>query len=291
MNEDIKRRLRQVRRALIYVLVCLWILWPISIMILESLRIDLSPLLAGKGFTWIGSVPFFSGGIRPSIINYFDAFAYYAFPRLVFNTVVIALASVLTSLVIGTPAAFTLARHHFRGKSLFEFLILILRTVSPFAVIVPFYSIYAQIGLWDTYQGMMVVYWVINLPVVVWMMRGFFQDIPRDIWEAASVYGASETTVFRKIALPLVIPGLIATIIFAFVLTWNEFLYSSLLTGPATKTVTKGVWYGMGESSGFKIVEWDQINTGGVLAFLPAVALVLVIRRYLVRGFTLGSAQ
>ena len=291
MNQDIKRKLRKARRTLIYVLVCLWVLWPISIMILESFRIDLSPLLAGKGVGWVGGVPFFSGGFRPSTINYFNAFAFDAFPILVFNTVIIALSSVLTSLVIGTPAAFTLARHHFRGKGLFEFLILILRTISPFAVIVPFYSIYAHIGLWDTYQGMMVVYWVINLPVVVWMMRGFFQDIPRDIWEAASVYGASETTVFRKIALPLVIPGLIATIIFAFVLTWNEFLYSSLLTGPLTKTVTKGVWYGMGESSGFKIVEWDQINTGGVLAFLPAVALVLVIRRYLVRGFTLGSAQ
>ncbi len=291
MNEGTKGRLRQARRAIVYVLICLWILWPISIMILESFRIDLSPLLAGKGIGWIGGVPFFSGGFRPGIINYFNAFAYYAFPRLVVNTVVIALASVLTSIAIGTPAAFTLARHRFRGKSLFEFLILILRTISPFAVIVPFYAVYAQTGLWDTYQGMMVVYWVLNLPVVVWMMRGFFQDIPRDIWEAASLYGASEVTIFRRIALPLVIPGLIATIIFAFVLTWNEFLYSSLLTGPMTKTVTKGVWYGMGESTGFKIVEWDQINTGGVLAFLPAVALVLAIRQYLVRGFTLGSAQ
>jgi multiple sugar transport system permease protein len=138
---------------------------------------------------------------------------------------------------------------------------------------------------------MMVVYWVLNLPVVIWMMRGFFQDIPKDIWEAASSYGASEFTIFWRVALPIVIPGLIATIIFAFVLTWNEFLYSSILTGPVTKTVTKGVWFGMGEAGGFKVVEWDDINTGGVLAFLPAVTLIILIRRYLVRGFTLGATQ
>ena len=126
MNEDIKRKLRKARRTLIYVLVCLWVLWPISIMVLESFRIDLSPLLAGKGVGWVGGVPFFSGGFRPSTINYFNAFAFDAFPILVFNTVIIALSSVLTSLLIGTPAAFTLARHHFRGKGLFEFLILIL---------------------------------------------------------------------------------------------------------------------------------------------------------------------
>jgi multiple sugar transport system permease protein len=283
--------LKRIRWYLIYILILLWILWPIAIMILESVRIDLSPLLAGKGFSWIGGVPFFSGGIRPSIINYFEAFAFAAFPRLVYNSSIIALSSVITCLIIGTPAAYSLARFRFRGKSIFEFMILTLRTISPFAVIVPFYWIYGQLGLWNTFQGMMVVYWVINLPIVVWMMRGFFADIPRDIWEAATLYGASEFTIFRKIAMPIVIPGLIATIIFAFVLTWNEFLYASILTGPATKTVTAGIWLGMGEGGGFKVVEWDDINTGGVLAFIPAVLLILVIRRYLVRGFTLGSSR
>ncbi len=291
MAKTYKQNLRKARRYIIYILIILWILWPIAIMFLESFRMDLSPLLAGRGIMFIGNVPFFSGGFRPSIINYFEAFAFAAFPRLVFNSTIIALASVVTCLFIGTPTAYALARFKFRGKGVLEFMVLTLRTISPFAVIVPFYWIYGQTGLWDTYPGMMSVYWVINLPIVVWMMRGFFADIPKDIWEAATLYGASEFTILRRIALPLVVPGLIATVIFAFVLTWNEFLYASILTGPATKTVTKGIWFGMGEAGGFKIVEWDDINTGGVLAFIPAVALILVIRRYLVRGFTLGSAH
>jgi multiple sugar transport system permease protein len=168
---------------------------------------------------------------------------------------------------------------------------LTLRTISPFAVIVPFYWLYSQYNLWNNHLGMMSIYWVINLPIVVWMMRGFFSDIPKEIWEAATIHGASEFMILRKVALPLVIPGLIATIIFAFVLTWNEFLYASILTGPDTGTVTKGIWFGMGEAGGFKVVEWDDINTGGVLAFLPALALIVLIRKYLVRGFTLGSAR
>jgi len=291
MAKKYKMNMHRLRRYIVYLLVILWILWPIAIMILESVRIDLSPLLAGRGIQFIGGVPFYSGGFRPSIINYFEAFVFAAFPRLVLNSTVIALSSVISCLIIGTPAAYALVRFRFRGKGLLEFMVLTLRTISPFAVLVPFYWIYSRLDLWDTYLGMMGVYWVINLPIVVWMMRGFFADIPKDIWEAATLYGASEFTILRKVALPLVVPGLIATIIFAFVLSWNEFLYASILTGPVTKTVTKGIWFGMGEAGGFKIVEWDDINTGGVLAFLPAVALILIIRRYLVRGFTLGSAR
>jgi multiple sugar transport system permease protein len=289
MGEGFAQTLKKGRRYIVYIVILLWILWPIAIMILESFRIDLSPLLAGRGVQWVGGVPFYSGGFRPSTINYFEAFSFAAFPRLVVNSTIIALTSVISCILIGTPAAYALARFTFRGKSLLQFSLMALRTISPFAVIVPFYWIYGQLNLWNTYYGMMVVYWVINLPVVVWMMRGFFNDIPKNIWEAATVYGASEFKIFRKIALPLVVPGLIATIIFAFVLTWNEFLFSSILTGPDTGTVTKGIWFGMGEAGGFKIVEWDDINTGGVLAFLPAVALILVIRRYLVHGFTMGS--
>ena len=281
---------RKILKYIIYVLVLLWILWPIGIMFLESFRIDLSPLLAGRGISFIGGVPFYSGGFRPSIQNYINAFSFVSYPHLVINTVIIALSSVLSCVIIGTPTAYALARYKFRSKGFVEFLILTLRTISPFAVLIPFYTIYGHYGLWDTYLGMMVVYWVINLPVIVWMLRGFFSDIPKDIWEAATVYGASDFTILRRIAIPMIIPGLMATIIFTFVLGWNEFLYSSILTGPATKTVTKGIWFGMGEGAGYRQVEWDAINTGGVLAFVPALILVLLIRRYLIRGFTMGSS-
>ncbi len=279
-------------RYLIYTLIILYIIWPLSIMIEESFRIDLSPFFAGRGVTFAGGIPFYSGGFNPSLINYWEAFTLEAFPRLVLNSAIIAVASVGTSLLIGTPAAYVLARHKFRGKGLLEFLVLSLRTISPFAVIIPFYVIYGRTGLWDTYLGMMLVYWVINLPVIVWMMKGFLSDIPKDIWEAAVLHGASEFTILRKVALPLVVPGLIATAVFAFVLTWNEFLYASILTGPVTKTVTKGIWFGMSEAAEtFKVVEWDDINTAGTLAFIPAITMIILIRKYLVRGFTMGSSN
>jgi len=285
-------RLRRVGRYIVYTVVVLYVVWPIFIMVLESFRIDLSPLFAGRPVSFIRGVPFYSGGFNPTLKNYFEAFYISSYPRLVFNSIIIAGISVGSAIIIGTPAAYMLARYRFRGKGAVSMMILLLRTISPFAVIVPFYVMYAQLGLWDTYLGMAVVYLVINIPVVVWMMRGFFSDIPGEIWEAATLYGASDFTILRRVALPLVTSGLIATAVFALVLTWNEFLYASILVGPTAKTVTKGIWVGMSEAAeSFKVVEWDDINTGGTLAFIPAVAMILLIRRYLVRGFTLGSAR
>ena len=134
---------------------------------------------------------------------------------------------------------------------------------------------------------------VVDLPVMVWMLRSFFVDIPKETYEAAEVSGASEWQVFRRIALPLILPGLVATCIFAFVLLWNEFLMADILTGGGTKTVSVGVWTGAGENIlvAYRTVDWDIGNTLGALAFAPAYAIILVIKQYLARGFSLAVAR
>ena len=171
------------------------------------------------------------------------------------------------------------------------FLLLALRTVSPFAIVLPLYLTYIRIGLFDTYLGMSLAYLVIDVPVVVWMLSGFFREVPGSIYEAAESSGASETQIFWRIALPSVAVGIAATVIFAFVLIWNEFLMASLLTGAATKTVSLGVWSGVGEAfGGLQSADWDAINAAGTLAFVPAFALILLVRRYLAKGFSLATA-
>ena len=136
---------------------------------------------------------------------------------------------------------------------------------------------------------MAIVYLIINVPILTMMMRGFFKDIPKEIFEAAFMSGASDSYILRKIALPLALPGLAAAAVFAFVGTWNEFFYALFLTGTITKTVSRGVWSGFSESiESFKILEFDELNAGGTLAIIPAVILALLVQKYLARGLTLG---
>ena len=261
--------------------------WPLFIGLLEGFDVDLGPLFSGQGITFIGGVPFYSGGFHPNLVNLYNALSVDAFPRLVFNSLTIDALSIGMALAAGIPAAYFLARSSLRGKSLFEFLILALRTVSPFALVIPLYLLFVPSGFWNTYFGVAVAYLTIDLPVVVWMLRGFFADVPREIFEAAEVSGASEGQIFRRVALPQVAFGVLATAIFVFVLLWNEFLFANLLTGGATKTVSVGIWTGAGENIGsFRSVEWDQANMFGILAFIPAFIVVLAIKKYIARGFS-----
>ena len=158
-------------------------------------------------------------------------------------------------------------------------------------MIVPLYIVYTRNDLWDTYVGVALAEELVILSIVVWMLRGFFTDIPKEVYDAAAVFGASEGR-FRRVALRMVIPGIVVTALFGFVLIWDEFVISYILTGPTAKTVAVGVWTGLGEqtSSHFS-VNWDDLNAAGFLAWVPAIAVVLAIRKYLARGYSLGTAS
>jgi multiple sugar transport system permease protein len=266
--------------------------WPILVMALEGADIDLGPIFSGRGISYVAGVPYYSGGIYPSLANYRDALLLGNFPRLVFNSTSIAVLSIAIALVAGVPAGYTLARSKLRGIGAIGFLLLALRTVSPFAIILPLYLTYVQVGLFDTTLGISLAYLVIDVPVVVWMLSGFFSEIPKSLYEAAESSGANERQIFWRIAVPSVAIGIAATAIFAFVLIWNEFLIASLLTASVTKTVSVGIWSGVGEGfGGLKSANWDEINAGGTLAFIPAYAVLLVVRRYLARGFSLATTS
>jgi multiple sugar transport system permease protein len=264
--------------------------WPILIMGLEGYGADLAPLLSGQAVREVGGVVVV-GGFHPTPIHYLDALTFGAFPRLVANTAIIAAISIGIALAAGVTAGYSLARLPIRGKGVISYMLLALRAVSPFAVIVPLYIVYTRHGLWDTYTGAALAEELVILSIVVWMLRGFFTDIPKEVYDAAAVFGATEWQIFRRVALRMVIPGIVVTALFAFVLIWNEFVISFVLTGPTAKTVAVGVWTGLGEatSSHFS-VNWDDLNAAGFLAWVPAIAVVLAIRKYLAKGYSLGTA-
>jgi multiple sugar transport system permease protein len=291
--QERRGRLPPSGKTLTYVLLVVaafYSFWPILVMAFEGYGIDFSPLFSGKAVRSVGGVPYYSGGIYPTPIFYLDAIRLGQFPKLLANTTLFAGVAIAVALAAGVVAAYALARPPIRGKSVISYLLLALRAVSPFAVVVPLYVVFTHNNLWDTYVGDGLAEDIVVLSVVVWMLRGFFTDIPREIYDAAAVFGATEGQIFRRVALRMVIPGIVVTALFAWVVIWNDFLISDIMTGPATKSVAVGVWSGLGEQA-LRNVSFDDLNAGGFLAWIPAIAVMLAIRRYLAKGYSLGTAS
>jgi multiple sugar transport system permease protein len=290
---------RSWRRILLYVfaiLAAFYSFWPVMVMALEGYNIDFGVIIAGyagkSSVIIIGGVPVRVSSIIPSAYYYLQALTLEAYPRLVANTLVVAAITIAVALAAGIPVAYVLARIDVRGKTLISYILLALRTVSQYMVIIPLYIAYSKFGIYDTYAGVALAEQLLVLTVVVWMLRGFFSDVPRDVYEAATVFGKNEWQVFRRVVFPMVIPGVVVTTMFALVLLWNEFLIADTLTGVATRTVAVGVWEGMSINQlSFNALAWNSLNAAGFLAYIPAITVMLAIRRYLAKGFSLGMAR
>ncbi len=267
----------------------LYSLYPLLAVALDGMDLNLAALFAQNRLVLIGDVPFSQGIFTFNPIAYVDALTFNAFPARVVNSLVVGGLAVATALVVGIPVSYALARLDLKGKGAISFLLLALRTVSPFAVVVPLYIFFNQINLWDTYPGVALSELLLVLTVVVWMVKGFFADIPKQVYDAAAVSGATEGQIFRRVALPMVVQGIVITAIFGFILVWNEYLISVIMTGPVTKPVSVGVWSGLGATN--KTPDFVDLEAAGTLAFLPAAVVMLAIRKYLAKGFSLGTAR
>jgi multiple sugar transport system permease protein len=266
--------------------------WPIMVMVLEGFNIDLGPIFAGKAVRLVGGLEFPPGIFAPTAAYYLRALSLEAYPRLVADTLFVAAIAIAAALIVGIPVGYILARIDIRGKTVIAYLLLALRTISQFVVIIPLYVAYSRFGLYDNFAGIALAEQVLILSVAVWMLRGFFIDIPRDVYEAATVFGRNEWQVFRRVVFPMVIPGVVVTTLFALVLLWNEFLIVVTLTGEGTRTVAVGVWEGMSINQlSISVLTWNSLNAAGALAYVPAIIVLLVIRKYLAKGFSLGMAH
>lgn len=204
----------------------------------------------------------------------------------VWNSLVIASVSTLLAMTLGTLCAYSLARFKTGGDHLSNWIIS-QRMVPPIAVVFPIFLLYAFLGWVDTYIGMILLYTAFNLPYVIWMMRGYIQDIPRSLEEAALIDGCTRWQVIWKVVLPMCRAGLFATAIFTFVFAWNEFLFALVLTRTEVVTYTVQVTHYFGGQSNF----WTKIAAMSVLGTLPVFIAVIFMQRYLVRGISLGAVK
>ena len=196
--------------------------------------------------------------------------------------------AVLVSLLIGIPAAYAAGRWQYRGSNDLMFTMLSFRFAPELMVIVPLFVIYNQIGLFDTKVGMIWVLQLVTMPLVVWILRSYFQDLPEDLEQAALLDGYTRIRAFVMVALPLVRPGIAAAALLAFIFAWNNYVFPLILSdsnaSPVTVAITK--YLGGGGQAYYNLTA-----AAAVIAALPPLILALTIQRYLVRGLSFGAVK
>lgn len=199
------------------------------------------------------------------------------------------LCTVSTALVviIGTPAAYAFARFEMRLKDDLFLFILGTRMAPPVCLVIPFYFIFAKIGLLDTFIGLTLAYMTFNLSFYIWVLRSFCRDLPVELEEAAALEGWSRLQIFRRVVFPLLRNGIVATAVLCFIFAWNEFLFAFMLGGKVVQTLPVSIPK-LITSQG---VRWGEMAVVGMTALLPVLAVVFVLQRHIVRGLTLGAVK
>jgi len=221
--------------------------------------------------------------------NFLDTFVARGFGGYLFNSLLAALASTALCMAFGTLAGYSLARFRFPGRLRqgIGFWILSTRMFPPIVSVVPLFFLARQLSLLDSRGAIVAAYTLFNLPLVVWMTRGVFREVPQDLEEAAMVDGLGRLSAFARITLPLAAPGLAATAILCMILSFNEFLFA--LTLGTLKAVTLPV--GIASCVTQYKVMWGEMSAAGLVAVVPIVAFVLVAQKHLVRGLTMGAVK
>ena len=225
-------------------------------------------------------------GFVPTLENY-RALWIGNFPRSFANSVAASASSTALSLLIGVPAAYALSRWRFRARRAIALWILSTRMAPPIAFTIPFFLAYRYLHLLDTVTGLVVIYLTFNLALVIWMMQSFFDSVPRELEEAAWIDGCTVWGAFRRIALPLAAPGVAATGVLCFILSWNDFFFALILTRTSAMTAPVAIVNFM-QYEGW---EWGKIAAAGSLVMLPVVVFTFFVRSYLVHGLLAGGIK
>ena len=233
---------------------------------------------------WSGITIFFD--FTPTLKHYTTLFTENSFGTYILNSLIAAGGSAVISVVFGSLAAYSLSRVDFRGKQDLFFWIISTRMAPVVAVMVPLYAIFRSLDLVGTLPGLILAYTTFNLPFAIWMLKGFFDNVPYAIEEAQMVDGATRFEAFRSI-LPLVAPGIGAFVVLCVLFAWNDFLFAAIIGSGGAKTLPVATR----ELVQPQNIQWGSIMAAGVVTTAPMMLLGLVIRKYLVAGLTMGAVK
>lgn len=261
-----------------------WTLLPFVIMFVSSFKDLLEAFKIPEVGDWAGVGVFFE--FTPTLKHYISLFAEQGFGTYVANSLIAAGGSAVISVVFGSAAAYSLSRVDFRGKQDLFFWIISTRMAPVVAVMVPLYAIFRSLDLVGTLPGLILAYTTFNLPFAIWILKGFFDNVPYAIEEAQMVDGATRSQAFFSI-LPLVAPGIGAFVVLCVLFAWNDFLFAAIIGSGGAKTLPVATR----ELVQPQNIQWGAIMAAGVVTTLPMMLLGLVIRKYLVTGLTMGAVK
>ena len=208
--------------------------------------------------------------------------------RFFFNSLVVAAGTTVLALGFGIGSSYAFSRLHFRGRKPLLISIILTQLLPLAVLIIPIYRIARSLGLLNTYPGLMMAYLTFNLPVAIWLMRGFYVGIPRELEDAAQIDGASAFQAFRQVTLPLAIPGIMATAAYCFFMAWQDFMFALVfMTDNDKRTLPLGVLSYIGEHQ----TDWGKLMAASVLLMIPVFAIFTLVQRQFVAGLTRGAVK
>ncbi len=278
------QRLLRVLAVIFVVLYLIWTLLPFVIMFVSSFKDLLAAFKLPEVGDWLGIGVFFD--FTPTFKHYETLFQENNFGRYIMNSLIAAGGSAVISVIFGSLAAYSLSRVDFRGKSDLFFWIISTRMAPVVAVMVPLFAIFRSLDLVGTLPGLILAYTTFNLPFAIWILKGFFDNVPYGIEEAQMVDGATRFQAFTSI-LPLVAPGIGAFIVLCVLFAWNDFLFAAIIGSGGAKTLPVATR----ELVQPQNIQWGAIMAAGVVTTAPMMLLGLVIRKYLVTGLTMGAVK
>ena len=269
-----KQRALYVLQNFLLIVYAIFALFPLIWMVLISFKSD----------TEVFTTTFI---FNPTLANYREVILRSAYGRYILDSVIVSGGAVLVSIIVGVPAAYALARYNFPRKEDLAFQILSYKFAPEILVVLPLFMIYQKIGLYDSYVGLIWVYQLISLPLLIWVVRGYFEDISVEIEYAAQVDGYSWYQIFFKMLVPLIKPGLVSSALLAFIFAWNSFTFPLILSSNKVYPVTVAIMKYLGTDS----AHYGQLAVASTVSALPAVIFALCIQKHLVRGLSFGAVK
>lgn len=268
-----KRNSFSTFKFLLLVLLIIPILFPFLWMFLSSLKTQVDIIAWPPKFIF-----------KPTMINYNRIFTEQNFLLYLKNSIIVALGACIFSLLMGLPAAYSIAR--FRQKKI-QLLILVARLMPGISFLMPWYIVFSRLRLMDSYTALILSHILISLPLIVWIMAPYFQAIPEEMEESAMVDGATQQNAFLTIVLPLATPGIVTATTLSFIFSWNNFMFSQVLSQQRTRTLPIAVYNFLS----YVEISWGPVMAAAVAIMAPAIILTMVFQKYVVKGLTAGAVK
>lgn len=272
------KRTRTLVVYLILIAVCIFNLLPFFFMLSTSLKTEQESYEIPPTF-WPRQL---------TLDAYIQVILWTNFPAYFLNSTIVALGTAIFSTMLGALAGYGFSRYNFRGRESYMGLILATQMLPGVLLVGPYFKLLAAIGLYNTYLGLILAFTTITLPFSAWMLKGFIDTVPEELDHAAMVDGCTPLGAFVRVVLPVITPGMVATIVFAFLLAWGDLLWALILTsGDEMAMVTLGLTRLVTQ---FRII-WPQLMAGSIIASVPCMLLYLALQDYLVKGLTAGAVK